>query len=416
MKTMMILGGGAYGTALAMAAARNGHTVKLWLRDEETASIIQRTRRNSLLYPDVVLPDEIEASSDFGKLFSSSSAAGLSCIINTVPTPQLESMLNARGDIKTVLKDKSVEVPLVLTQRGVTEHGEPTFSLLERLEVVPEGKSGERLVHLAGAALPSEMVQGKKTVLVAASENKTHAATVKELLTGSNQLYVQTSGDWLGVVMCGLVRNLVSMYAGYLSLTWSSQNAMCAFLSRVTLELHALMVMLGCDPVTSMGPAGVADMMLHCSCSQSRTFSIGSKIAHGFHPHIVFERFGKNPNMPGAVITTEGIACLVGVYLELDARLSQEQRQQLPVIMGVIDALRFIRRPKELEEWVVDPDRHGYNAVSKEHAPILGQFDVLMENMVTPTPETEDAVEKLKLNSRPAPPAFRDFFSRGKTS
>ncbi len=265
-----VVGAGAWGTALACHAGRQGHAVTLWALEPEVAEEVGRHHRNSAYLPDAQIPVAVRATTDAGE-----AAAGARVVILVPPSKHLRAVSAQLADF---LAEDAV---LVVASTGVEEG---TLQLMSEVlaESLPE-LPPERVAFLSGPSFAKEVARGLPTDVVLASRGGRAAREVQPLLH-SSAFRVYSSSDPIGVQVGGAVKNVVAVAAGACDGLGLGSNARAALITRGLAEITRLGVALGADPLTFLGLAGVGDLILTCTGDLSRNRTLGAKVAEGVDP------------------------------------------------------------------------------------------------------------------------------------
>jgi glycerol-3-phosphate dehydrogenase (NAD(P)+) len=262
MKTIAVLGGGAWGVALAMNAVRAGNQVRLWARD---AAAVGDLRTGSSRYlPGVRIPMEIGATNDLAQ-----AAEGADAILVVTPAQSLREVLKvARGAIADT-------IPLVLCAKGIERESGKLLS-----EVSSEAMPGNPIAMLSGPSFAADVARGLPTAVVVAAEEERLAASIAQALsTPSFRCYSTT--DLTGVEVGGALKNVFAIAAGAVTGAGLGASAQAAMVTRGFVELRRLAQTFGARPETIMGLSGLGDLMLSCASSQSRNFAYGMALGQG---------------------------------------------------------------------------------------------------------------------------------------
>jgi len=258
-----VLGAGAWGTALAAAAARR-HDVLLWARDAGLAQQIAATRRNARYLGDVELPATLAVSADHGQALAHAGGGGLL----VVATP----MLGLRAQLQTLPDAR----PVLWLCKGF-EAGSGALGHEIARELRPAAPGGV----LSGPSFALEVARGQPTALVAASDSPALAAAAVEAFHG-DALRVYTSSDVVGVEVGGAVKNVLAIATGIVDgMAASGLNARAALITRGLAEMTRLGVALGAQPETFMGLSGLGDLVLTATGDLSRNRRVGLLLAAG---------------------------------------------------------------------------------------------------------------------------------------
>ncbi|MGE0347769.1 NAD(P)H-dependent glycerol-3-phosphate dehydrogenase [Hydrogenophaga sp.] len=272
---VVVLGAGAWGTALAISAAQQGDAarqVTLWARDEQQAANMRALRENRRYLPGVALPPLMAVES--GPLDSTTkflSRADL--VVIGTPMSGLRGMLQA-------LVGHAVPVAWLCKGFEAPREGDSQTGLLGhevRAQVAPDLKAGV----LSGPSFAQEVARGQPTALVAASE---HASVRDALVTAfhSPTLRVYANDDIVGVEVGGAVKNVLAIATGLCDGLNLGLNARAALITRGLAEMTRLGMALGARAETFMGLSGLGDLVLTATGDLSRNRKVGQLLAQGF--------------------------------------------------------------------------------------------------------------------------------------
>ena len=261
---LTVLGAGAWGTALAISAARHNPQVLLWARDEAQARDMQAQRRNVRYLPDTPWPDALRVTHDFDEAVAHASAHGGLTIIGT-PMAALDAMLQALPeDVAALWLCKGFE-------KGTGRLGHEIAQTLR-----PHARCGV----LSGPSFAHEVAMGQPTALVAASFDLSLGEQAVAAFH-SDSLRVYTSTDPVGVEVGGAVKNVLAIATGIADGLQLGLNARAALITRGLAEMTRLGVALGARADTFMGLSGLGDLVLTATGSLSRNRTVGLKLAEG---------------------------------------------------------------------------------------------------------------------------------------
>jgi len=261
-----VMGAGAWGTAIAMAAAARGHEVLLWARDAVQAFAMQRERRNARYLPEVALPSALQVSGD-ERAALAHGLGGLTIL--ATPMAALRERLAALPDGR----------PVLWLSKGF-ESGTGALGHEVAREVALGMAHGSPSGVLSGPSFALEVARGQPTALVAASADAALAAAAVQALHGET-LRVYSSGDIVGVEVGGAVKNVLAIAVGALDGMQLGLNARAALITRGLAEMTRLGVALGAQPATFMGLSGLGDLVLTATGDLSRNRRVGMQLAAG---------------------------------------------------------------------------------------------------------------------------------------
>ncbi len=269
---IIVIGGGAWGTALAVNASRNApalHSVTLWMRDAVQAQAMRKNGENKRYLPDVALP--------------------LSMHITSQPLPQLLASVGSQDLV--ILASPMAGLRGLLTQlRGCSaavawlskgfEAGIGTAPGLMGHEIQSQVAAGLRAGVLSGPSFAQEVALGKPTALVAASADP----LVRDALVAafhSSTLRVYANDDVVGVEVGGAVKNVMAIATGLCDGLQLGLNARAALITRGLAEMTRLGLALGAKAETFMGLSGLGDLVLTATGDLSRNRRVGLALAEG---------------------------------------------------------------------------------------------------------------------------------------
>lgn len=261
MPRLGLIGAGAWGTALAVAAARAGHEAVLWGRDAAAMAEIARTRQSPERLPGVELPALVRPTGDAGEL------AGLDPILLTVPAQALRAVAH---EIVPAGRRR-----LVICAKGI-ERG--TGMLLG--EVLDAERPAAEVAVLSGPGYAVELARGLPTAVTLAARDLACARELCALLVGpAFRLY--PSDDLIGVEIGGAMKNVIAIAAGAVMGLELGESARAAVITRGLAEMARLATALGARRETLLGLSGVGDLLLTATSLTSRNTSFGHALARG---------------------------------------------------------------------------------------------------------------------------------------
>ncbi|WP_316014965.1 NAD(P)H-dependent glycerol-3-phosphate dehydrogenase [Roseobacter sp. HKCCA0434] len=268
-----VVGGGAWGTALAAVGVRAGRNVSQWSRDAATATEIALNQVNSRYLPDIDLPPGIEATPDL-----ESAIAGAEAILIITPSTSIREVTHA------VAAHSAADVPIFAGAKGIEAE-----SGLLMTGIMAEEAPGRVLGAISGPTFAVETAQDLPTAVTVACSTRGMAASrmAATLTTYSFRPYV--SDDLVGVEIGGAVKNVIAIACGMVKGAGLGENLRAALITRGLSEIKELAVLLGGSRETVTGLSGMGDLMLTCSSEKSRNFSYGLQRGAGVAEGDVFE-------------------------------------------------------------------------------------------------------------------------------
>ncbi|HLT77772.1 MAG TPA: NAD(P)H-dependent glycerol-3-phosphate dehydrogenase [Ferrovibrio sp.] len=283
-----VIGGGAWGTALAALAAENGEAV-LWARNDDVVAMINRDHANALYLPDVTLPAALRATSAFAAL------KDCDALLLAVPAQSLRSF----GD--RIADELPGAAPLVIASKGI----EIATGRLPA-EVLAETLPGRALAILTGPNFAAEIARGlPAAATLACADAALGAALVQRLGRPTFRPYF--SDDVTGAQVGGAVKNVLAIACGIVIGRRLGDNARAALITRGLAEMTRLGLSLGAKRETLTGLSGLGDLVLTCSGPQSRNLSLGIALGEG---RILQEVLAARRSIAEGVYTAQAIGAL----------------------------------------------------------------------------------------------------------
>ena len=264
-KSVGVIGAGAWGTALAGAAARAGRDVALYARNAESAAALKATRANPKL-SGVLLDAGVDVTDDIA------AAAGADVILIATPAQHL------REAVTKLAPHLRKATPVVATAKGI-ERGTHQFMT----EVIAESAPEARPAILSGPSFADDVARGLPTAVTLAARDETLARALVQAL-GSSTFRPSHTSDVRGVEIGGAAKNVLAIAAGIVAGRELGASALAALTTRGFSELARLGRALGARAETLSGLSGLGDLILSCSTPQSRNFALGIALGRGERP------------------------------------------------------------------------------------------------------------------------------------
>ncbi len=306
METIGVIGAGAWGTALAMAAARAGRRVLLQAREPEVVAAVKQRRENSVFLPGHPLDPAIVATGEIGE------AARADAVLLVTPAQHV------RAACRTLKPHLRPGAPVVICAKGIELD---TGCLMT--EAAAAELPGATLAVLSGPTFAAEVAKGLPTAVTLACADAGLGRAVVDAI-GGRTFRPYLSDDLIGAQVGGAVKNVLAIACGVVEGRKLGDNARAALITRGLAEIARLGLRLGGRAETLMGLSGLGDLTLTCSSLQSRNMSLGAQLGQG---------------RPLADILAERRSVAEGVYtakavVDLAARLGVE----MP-ICAAVDAI-----------------------------------------------------------------------------
>jgi len=268
-KKIAIIGGGSWGTALAIALTRSSqpHRLALWAHSPDVVEMLQTRRVNEIYLPGFELPAEVEVTGAYEKAL-----AAAEIVLGVMPSAHAREMYRA---MRPHIEPRAV---FVSATKGLEPATHVRISEVIAAEIV-QGPH-PRIAVLSGPSFAVEVARGDPTVVVLASANAQIAAEVQEEFSGpAFRLY--TNDDVIGTEIAGAVKNVIAIAAGVCTGLGLGTNATAALVTRGLAEMTRLAVALGGRRDTIAGLAGVGDLILTSTGALSRNRFVGIELGKG---------------------------------------------------------------------------------------------------------------------------------------
>lgn len=255
-----VVGGGAWGTALAQVMASGGRDVHLWVREPEVIEAINGSHENSVFLPGIPLSPRIRATAD----------------LSWVSESQAVLVVTPAQHMRSVLADMHCNgQPLILCSKGI-EAG--SLKLLH--QVASEAVDGSPIAVLSGPTFAHEVARGLPTAVTLAAEEAGLATRLAELIARPTfRPYVST--DMAGAEIGGAVKNVLAIACGVVEGAGLGLNARAALIARGFAEMTRFGLARGGQAETLTGLSGLGDLVLTCNSTNSRNFSLGVGLGQG---------------------------------------------------------------------------------------------------------------------------------------
>jgi len=318
-RSVSILGGGSWGTALAVLLTRCGHRVVMWEFQKNLVEKISLTRINEMFLPNVQIPDSVIITSDIEQAIE-----GGEYIIFAVPSHTVRSV--ARQVLSLPLNQKK----FISTSKGIENE-----SLLRMSEIILNeipSADHDNCAVLSGPSFAAEVAREIPTAVVAASYNISYACEVQALfMCPSFRVYINE--DVAGVEYGGAFKNVVAIATGIVDGVGFGDNSKAALLTRAMVEITRLGVKLGADAKTFSGLSGMGDLILTCMGKLSRNLYVGQELGKGRKPNDILQ---------GMVNVAEGVKTAQAVR-----HLSEQTGVETPIMEQVYRILFEDKNPRE---------------------------------------------------------------------
>jgi len=320
-QSVTVLGGGSFGTALAMVLGENGHHVHFWMRNPAQARKVEETRINERYLPDLTLPETVAPTTDLEGAVRASEL-----VFIAIPSKAFRTVARAAAP---GFREGQM---LVSTTKGIEREG---FRLMS--EILLEEAPRTRIGVLSGPNLAGEIVRHDLTATVIAAKDPELRHRTQELL-GCAYFRVYANVDTYGVELAGALKNIYAIVAGLASALGMGENTKAMLITRSLAEMSRFAVSLGANPMTFLGLAGVGDLIVTCHSNMSRNFRVGYAIGKGESLEAAIESLGQVAEGIHTLLLVKEKAEEMGIYMPLVQGLYRILYEQAP-IGEVIDSL-----------------------------------------------------------------------------
>ena len=288
-KSFLVVGAGAWGTALSIQLANNGLTVSLTSNDKDNLREIAHTKENERYLPGFQLPDAINIELDYAGCIASSSS-----VLVCVKSKYFLSTLQA---LSTHMKP---EQNLIWATKGLdSEKGRPLSELVKQ-----DFSKLKKTAVISGPSFAKDVAQGMPTAITLASENIGDLRELAGLLTGQS-FRVYTSTDIIGVQLGGVFKNIIAIAVGASDALGFGANTRAALITRGLGEMKRIGLVFGARAETFFGLSGLGDLVLTSTDNQSRNRQLGLLVGSGLSLDAAVKKLGATP---------EGVHAVKAIY------------------------------------------------------------------------------------------------------
>ena len=267
MSDIAVIGGGAWGTGIAIVLGRKGtHRVRLWAHEADVCESIAHNRVNEKFLPGRRIPESVSASNDLATALD-----GAQIVVSVMPSQ------HCRGLFERMRPLIPPQTLIVSATKGLEEG-----SLLRMTEIISQvlKRDGGSVGALSGPSFAQEVARGDPTAITIASQDTDLLRTVQREFSDSN-FRVYTNSDVIGVELGGALKNVIAIAAGICDGLGFGHNSAAALITRGLAEMTRVVVACGGRAETMAGLAGLGDLVLTCTGGLSRNRSVGVELGRG---------------------------------------------------------------------------------------------------------------------------------------
>ncbi len=322
--SVAVIGGGAWGTALADLLARKGEHVTLWARESEVVDSVNQRHMNEMFLPGASLAPALRAEGDLA-----AAIRGAETIVSAAPSHAVRPVMAEAA--KTLDRTR----PLVVSASKGLDPDRLERPSCVLAEVLPRGTP---VAVLSGPSFAWEVFQQQPTAVVAAATDHTVAQRTQRVFSTS-YFRVYSHTDVVGVELAGALKNVIALAAGILEGLGMGFNTRAALITRGLAEITRLGVTLGAQPMTFAGLAGMGDLILTATGALSRNRTLGVALGQG---KTLEEALAGKPAVVEGVNTTRTAVALGerhGVELPIAREVANVLFQNKPPRQAVSDLM-----------------------------------------------------------------------------
>ncbi|MDY4023426.1 NAD(P)H-dependent glycerol-3-phosphate dehydrogenase [Staphylococcus borealis] len=311
MTKITVFGMGSFGTALANVLAENGHTVLMWGKNEDSVKELNDHHQNNRYLKDVILNSSIKATSDINEAvnFTDIYLMALPTKAMREVTSQIDGLINSKKTFIHVAK-------------GIENDSFKRVSEMIEDSISEEHNGG--IGVLSGPSHAEEVVIKQPTTVAASSKDEKVSELIQDLFM-NDYLRVYTNNDLVGVELGGALKNIIAVASGIVAGMGYGDNAKAALMTRGLAEISRLGEKLGADPMTFLGLGGIGDLIVTCTSTHSRNYTLGYKLGQG-------QTMDEALNEMNMVV--EGIYTTNSVY-----HLAKQQNVDMPITNALYKVL-----------------------------------------------------------------------------
>lgn len=322
MTDISVIGGGAWGTALAATIARKGQNPTLWARDSSVIESIREQNQNIKFLKGIPLPEGIRSTTNPADM------AGADILLVVIPAQAIRSILET---FREIIKPTAT---LVLCAKGIENTTGKRVSEITR-EVMPNNP----IAVLSGPSFADDVARGLPTAVTLAASSLEVATRLAEAIS-SPALRLYASNDIIGVELGGALKNIIALAIGIARAKKLGASAEAALTTRGFAELARIAQYYGAQPETLMGLSCLGDLMLTCSSPQSRNFAYGMamgagddlssmKLAEGVHTTGIAAQLCREANIDAPII--DAIDSVLSQRIDITEAMTQLLSRPLKV-------------------------------------------------------------------------------------
>lgn len=321
-----VLGGGSWGTAIAISLSSKGINTGLWDIDKDHVESMIKTRENQKFLAGTKFPESLTVYRD-----EAEAVKGAEVVIFAVPAQFFRSAAEAAAP----LLEKGMTI--VNVAKGIEQK-----SLLRLSQIAAELIPGYPYVVISGPSHAEEVCKGMPTTLVSASTDSEAAKRIQDLFM-SPVLRVYTNDDVCGVELGGALKNIIALGAGISDGLGYGDNAKAAMMTRGLAEIERLGIAMGAKQSTFAGLSGIGDLIVTCTSMHSRNRRCGIMIGEGTDPETAIKNVG---------MVVEGVFTCSAAW-----EMAKNYGIEMPIVNGIYSIINLGQNPGEVVNSLMTRDR-----------------------------------------------------------
>lgn len=320
-----VLGTGAYGLALANMLNQNNNEIILWSKFEEEITYLQKENKTKVL-PNIKLPNNFKYTFNMEEAVNKSKL-----IIIAVPAGAVNEVS------KQLAKYYKKDMHICIASKGIEQN-----SCLFVSNVVEKYIKTKKLAVISGGTFAIDMFNNCPLGLSLATRNKNTSLIVKEALE-NKYLKLRTTNDIIGIEICGSIKNVIAIASGMLSGLGYPDSTSCMFITESLNDIKNLIKALGGNKKTILSFAGFGDLLLTCTSTKSRNYTLGKMIGER-KPKEEIDNYINNT-------TIEGLYTLKSIY-----KLLRRKKVKMPIIDLIYNIIFKETDPDKLASFLITKD------------------------------------------------------------
>lgn len=311
-----ILGAGAYGMAMTSVFDNNGHKIKIWSNSEEEVNLLLTNHKSNKI--DYIIPDDFVITTDMKLVVMDADI-----IVISVPS---EFVRNVCMELNKYFKEEQI---ICIASKGIENN-----SCLFMDDVVSQNINGNNIAIISGGTFAEDMVKEVPVGLTLATKSKLAGDMMLKAME-NDYVKIQITDDIIGTEICGSIKNVFAIAAGMLEGMKYPESTKSLFMTEVIKDIKFLIKSLGGKEETILSFAGIGDILLTCSSSKSRNYTLGKMIGEERERQEIKKYIDSS--------TIEGLYTLNSIK-----KLLNDKEIEMPIIDLISD---IIIGKKDLEEF-----------------------------------------------------------------